>query len=74
MGIVNIVLTSVEDALTNAWKLQCAIFLLLQHGQFPDGTPISERVQTIAFPGLGTGVGRVGPMMCATQMRQAIDR
>jgi O-acetyl-ADP-ribose deacetylase (regulator of RNase III) len=57
----------------NPYLAARAVFLLLQYGQFPDGTPISERVQTIAFPGLGTGVGRVGPMMCATQMRQAID-
>jgi hypothetical protein len=30
-------------------------------------------VVTIAFPGLGTGVGRIGFETCARQMRAAID-
>jgi O-acetyl-ADP-ribose deacetylase (regulator of RNase III) len=57
----------------NPYLATRAVLLLIQHGHFADGTPISERVQRVAFPGLGTGVGRVGPMMCAHQMRQAID-
>ena len=28
---------------------------------------------SLAFPGLGTGVGRVGPETCARQVRAAID-
>lgn len=30
-------------------------------------------INTIAFPGLGTGVGQVPPEKCALQMREAID-
>jgi O-acetyl-ADP-ribose deacetylase (regulator of RNase III) len=57
----------------NPYLAARAVLLLIKYGTFTDGTPISERVQTVAFPGLGTGVGKIGPMMCATQMRQAID-
>ncbi len=50
--------------------------LLVSRGRFPDGAhrgePIADRVKTIAFPGLGTGVGRVKPRVCAQQMRAAI--
>lgn len=53
-----------------------AVLLLVKHGVFPDGekagTPIADAVKTIAFPGLGTGVGRVAPNLCAYQMREAI--
>ena len=35
------------------------------------GTPVRERVSSIAFPGLGTGVGRVPPGTCARQVLQA---
>lgn len=54
-----------------------AVFLLVQHGRFVVGEqaeqPIARQVQTVAFPGLGTGVGRVPASTCAHQMRQAID-
>lgn len=30
-------------------------------------------VETVAFPGLGTGVGRARPTLCARQVRAAID-
>lgn len=36
------------------------------------GKPVSEVIRSVAFPGLGTGVGRVSPESCARQMRQAI--
>lgn len=37
------------------------------------GARIADVVQTVAFPGLGTGVGRVAPTICAHQMRTAIN-
>ena len=50
-----------------------AVILLASHGRFPDGRPISETVRTIAVPGMGTGVGRVPPAICARQMKAAVD-
>lgn len=54
-----------------------AALLLVLHGHFSTGAnlgqPIAERVQTLAFPGLGTGVGRVSPLVCARQMRAALE-
>ncbi|MEM6298589.1 MAG: macro domain-containing protein [Bacteroidota bacterium] len=55
----------------NVYLATKAILLLLRDGKFGDGTPISERVKTIAIPGLGTGVGQVPPLVCARQMRIA---
>lgn len=54
-----------------------AVLLLVQNGIFADdanaGKPIAEVVKTVAFPGLGTGVGKVGSNTCAFQMREAIE-
>ncbi|HEY1012721.1 MAG TPA: macro domain-containing protein [Herpetosiphonaceae bacterium] len=54
-----------------------AALLLARHGSFGDGPhagqPLSAVIETIAFPGLGTGVGRVSPEICARQMRAAIE-
>lgn len=54
-----------------------AVFLLIRHGVVPAGVLAGERVETVvtsvAFPGLGTGVGRVGPNTCARQVRAAIE-
>ena len=54
-----------------------AVLLLVQHGTFSSGAlqgePISDAVKSVAFPGLGTGVGRVPPNTCARQLRSAID-
>ena len=54
-----------------------ATLLLIEHGSFSSGVlagePVRDGVKTVAFPGLGTGVGRVGPQACAKQMRAAID-
>lgn len=47
--------------------------LLWKQGRLADGSPICQTVRTIAFPGLGTGVGQVGFDVCAHQMREAID-
>jgi len=54
-----------------------AVLLLVQNGTFAAGPLIGERitdaVKSLAFPGLGTGVGRVEPAICARQVRAAID-
>jgi len=54
-----------------------AVLLLIQNGTFAAGPLVGERVfdavKSVAFPGLGTGVGRVGPDTCARQVRAAID-
>lgn len=54
-----------------------AALLLIKHGRFAAGPqagqPIADVVRTVAFPGLGTGVGRVTPAACAQQMRAAIE-
>lgn len=50
-----------------------AVLLLVKHGQFADGTPISNKVKSIALPGMGTGVGRVSPQIFSRQMNQAVE-
>ncbi|NDJ60208.1 MAG: Appr-1-p processing protein [Chloroflexi bacterium] len=57
----------------NPYLAMRAVILLVEHGTFPDGTPIKAKVQTVAVPGLGTGVGRVPPEICARQMYAALD-
>ena len=54
-----------------------AVFLLVRHGRFScgdlAGQRVSDHVRSLAFPGLGTGLGRVSPAACARQMRAAIE-
>jgi O-acetyl-ADP-ribose deacetylase (regulator of RNase III) len=54
-----------------------AVFLLVKKGKFTQGEHtgqnIAEYVESIAFPGMGTGIGRVPVEVCARQMRAAID-
>jgi O-acetyl-ADP-ribose deacetylase (regulator of RNase III) len=54
-----------------------AVLLLVRHGTFATGTfaaeLIAEHVRTVAFPGMGTGVGWVPPDICARQTRAALD-
>lgn len=61
----------------NPYLAARAALLLVRHGVFSGGTragqPVSEAVKTLAFPGLGAGVGSVGSNTCARQMRAAID-
>jgi O-acetyl-ADP-ribose deacetylase (regulator of RNase III) len=49
----------------NPYLAARAALLLIKHGRFTDGhlagEPVSGYVRSVAFPGLGTGVGRVGP-------------
>ena len=53
----------------NAYLAARAALLLVTHGHFghgaEQGQPVSEKVKAIAFPGLGTGVGRLGCNTCA---------
>jgi O-acetyl-ADP-ribose deacetylase (regulator of RNase III) len=61
----------------NPYLAARAVFLLIRHGIVPIGALAGERLETVvtsvAFPGLGTGVGQVGPNTCARQMRAAIE-
>jgi O-acetyl-ADP-ribose deacetylase (regulator of RNase III) len=61
----------------NAYLAARAALLLALHGTFPlgeyAGSRISDRVRTVAFPGLGTGVGRIRAKACAQQVREAIN-
>lgn len=54
-----------------------AVPLLILRGRFScgelAGQLVSDRVRRVAFPGLGTGVGRVSPAVCARQVRAAIE-
>jgi O-acetyl-ADP-ribose deacetylase (regulator of RNase III) len=60
----------------NPYLAARAALLLIAHGRFSSGPlsgeRISEVVKSIAFPGLGTGVGCVGYNTCAHQVRTAI--
>ncbi len=61
----------------NPYLAARAVLLLVQHGVVPSGPlageAVSAAVSSVAFPGLGTGVGRVGPNTCADQVRAAIE-
>ncbi len=61
----------------NPYLAARAIFNLVKHKSFVSGLlkgeAISEHIKTVALPGLGTGVGRVGFNTCANQVRAAID-
>lgn len=60
----------------NPYLAARAVFLLIKYGKFFDGTykgePINKFVQSVAFPGLATGIGRVGFNTCARQVQKAI--
>ena len=61
----------------NSYLAARAVLLLVKHGAFSAGSeagqPVAGKIERIAFPGLGTGVGRVGPNTCARQVRAAIE-
>ena len=61
----------------NPYLAARAVLLLIQSGTFRSGEhagrPVREVVRSVAFPGLGTGVGQVGPDVCAHQVRTAIE-
>jgi O-acetyl-ADP-ribose deacetylase (regulator of RNase III) len=43
----------------NVYQSMKAVLLLLRHGRLATGELVGERVQRVAVPGLGTGIGRV---------------
>jgi len=53
----------------NPYLATRAVLLLVKRGSFAHGEKagekISDHVQTVAFPGMGTGVGKVSFMVCA---------
>ncbi|MDO7846782.1 macro domain-containing protein [Hymenobacter sp. M29] len=55
----------------NVYLAMKAILQLLRYGQLATGELASEKIQRVAVPGLGTGVGQVRPLVCARQMRLA---
>ncbi|WP_400191980.1 macro domain-containing protein [Hymenobacter sp. B81] len=55
----------------NVYLAMKAILLLLRYGRLSTGEPVASNVQSVAIPGLGTGVGQVRPLDCARQMRIA---
>ena len=61
----------------NPYLAARAVLLLIRYGVIPSGLlagePVSSVVTSVVFPGLGTGVGRVGPNTCAHQVRAAIE-
>jgi O-acetyl-ADP-ribose deacetylase (regulator of RNase III) len=61
----------------NPYLAARAVLRLIRHGRFPDGMfvgqPIYSVLSTVAFPGLGTGVGGLHPEVCARQVRVAIE-
>jgi O-acetyl-ADP-ribose deacetylase (regulator of RNase III) len=57
----------------NIYLATRAVLLLIKFGRFADGAPIADVVKSVVFSGLGTGVGRVPPFICARQMRQAVE-
>jgi O-acetyl-ADP-ribose deacetylase (regulator of RNase III) len=61
----------------NPYLATRAALLLVLYGVFPDGErvgrPIREHVKTVAFPGMGTGIGGVAFERSARQMRAAYD-
>ncbi len=61
----------------NAYLAARAVLLLIKHGKFLggpyQGEQISDYIKTVAFPGLGTGVGKIGAKICARQVRAAIN-
>ena len=61
----------------NPYLAARAALLLVKYGVFTEGhlrgKAIIDYVESLAFPGLGTGVGQVGPNTCAYQVKTAIE-
>ena len=57
----------------NVYLATRAVLVLLKFGTLPDGTPVKHIIETVAIPGMGTGVGKVPPDICAHQMKVAIE-
>jgi len=54
-----------------------AALLLAKRGSFRAGplagARLRDHIRTVAFPGMGTGVGQVSATLCARQMRAALS-
>lgn len=50
-----------------------AVLLRWRDGRVPDGRPMRDVVDSLALPGLGTGVGGLSPRVCADRVAEAID-
>jgi O-acetyl-ADP-ribose deacetylase (regulator of RNase III) len=50
-----------------------AMLLLVKFGKMENGTAISDKVKTVALPGMGTGVGQVPPTIFVRQMKRAVE-
>lgn len=65
------------SATVNPYLATRAALLLIRHGSFVEGPlagrRIDETIRSIAFPGMGTGVGKVPAEICARQMRKALQ-
>ncbi|MBD1882550.1 macro domain-containing protein [Microcoleus vaginatus] len=57
----------------NVYLATRAILTLVKFGSVPDGTPVKHIIETIAIPGMGTGMGKVPPHICANQMKVALE-
>jgi len=65
-----------SESVTAYLATRAALLLIrYEHIRFgPDaGQPISDKIHRLAFPGMGTGVGQMGRVTSARQMRAAID-
>lgn len=60
----------------NPYLAARAVLRLIERGVMPDGpgagVPVRDVVHRVAIPGLGTGVGRISPDICARQVRAAL--
>jgi O-acetyl-ADP-ribose deacetylase (regulator of RNase III) len=67
---------SIEGTI-NPYLAARAALLLIKYGSFSTGplkgVSISDHIRSVAFPGLGTGVGRVNSDICAFQVKTAIE-
>jgi len=57
----------------NIYLATRAILLLVKYGVLEDSTKVNSVVETVAIPGMGTGVGKVPPTICARQMKIAFE-
>ena len=65
-----------DETTINPYLATRAVLLLVKKGLIitgrHTGQGVASHVKTIAFPGMGTGIGRVPPAICARQMRAAV--
>ncbi|MFA5186495.1 MAG: macro domain-containing protein [Patescibacteria group bacterium] len=62
--------SNIEETV-NVYLATRAVFLLLEYGRLEDDRAVKDVIETIAMPGMGTGIGRVSPRVCARQMKEA---